>query len=69
MLQLLEQSELDTVERRPFVYESLQSSESSIRLLEIFPVLNDSLIPVQLSDYRICESDRYRCLSYMWGRH
>ncbi|KAH7406978.1 heterokaryon incompatibility protein-domain-containing protein [Phaeosphaeria sp. MPI-PUGE-AT-0046c] len=50
-----------------FAYTPLEAPESSIRSLEVFPDEEDGPVKVQLSEHKTPLTDRYRCLSYMWG--
>lgn len=51
----------------PYTYAPLRIPGYSIRILEIFPDEEDGPVQARLSESKTPLTQRYRCISYMWG--
>ncbi|KAF2240619.1 HET-domain-containing protein, partial [Trematosphaeria pertusa] len=51
--------------RKPFVYQPLDDTPNSFRLLEILPEKADGRIQLRIRHDKMPTT--YKCLSYMWG--
>lgn len=50
-----------------FAYTPLKVADYSIRILEVLPDVEDRPVQVRLSESKTPLTQRYRCVSYMWG--